>query len=69
MAAVVVIIVFLLIFFLSNWRSEPCEDCSPPEISHGKKPTTTWEKNHFINKHLHRDDEKHERHRRNQFPQ
>lgn len=76
MAAVLIIIALLLTIFLINMRSEPEEDCSPPEedsihpeIHIQKTKSNMWEKNHFINKHLHRDDEKHERHRRNQFPQ
>lgn len=76
MAGVLIIIVLVLMLFLINTRSEPDEDCSPaaensspPEIPSGKPHNTAWEKNHFITKHLHRDDAKHERHRRNQFPQ
>ena len=63
---VIIIAVFLIALASRDNSSgyEAPQQPTPP--SHFE--THHWEKNHFINKHLHRDDEKHARHKRNQTP-
>ena len=66
-AVLVIIIVVFLIALASSDNSSECEAPQrPTPPSHFE--SRHWEKNHFINKHLHRDDEKHARHKKNQFP-
>lgn len=70
MAVFLLVIVILVLEFLASMNSTKNEE--PPTTDeptiYQSRPITR-EKNHFINKHLHRDDKKHDRHRRNQFPQ
>ena len=71
-AVVIVVILFAVLLFLApifSTQVEASERIGHSEPPRGSKPGSTWERNHFINKHLHRDDKKHERHRRNQYPQ
>ena len=66
---IVIVIVILLLIAVASRNSVPCEDdIEPPEGLPGEPLHHTWEKNYFINKHLHRDDKAMERHKRNQFP-
>ncbi len=66
-AASVIIIAALLIVLASRYNSSGYEASQQPTPSTYFE-SQHWEKNHFINKHLHRDDEKHARHKCNQTP-
>lgn len=69
MAALLVIAGILLLFVIVPSSSTTREDSiEPPATLMDKPQHQPWEKDHFINKHLHRDDKKHDRHKRNQFP-
>lgn len=68
MTAIFVIMIAVLLIALasrdnSSGYEAPQQPTPPSHFEHKH-----WEKNHFINKHLHRDDEKHARHKRNQTP-
>ncbi len=67
-AILIVIAVLLLIAAASRERTPREDDSAPSAELPGEPLHFTWEKNHFINKHLHRDDKTLERHKRNQFP-
>ena len=69
MVAILIVIVILLLIVVASRDSVSREDDrEPPEELPGEPLHHTWEKNYFINKHLHRDDKVLERHKRNQFP-
>lgn len=64
---VLVIIVLIIAFAHKNSGSaEPQDFTPPPPVS--RPVTKHFEKNHFINQHIHASDERHERHKRNQTP-
>lgn len=68
MTAIGVLVIVILLIALASRSNTPRldepEQPTPPNHFESQR----WEKNHFINKHLHRDDEKHARHKRNQTP-
>ena len=69
MVAILIVIVILLLITVASRGSVPREDDREAQAELPGKPLHhTWEKNYFINKHLHRDDKALERHKRNQFP-
>lgn len=69
MVAILIVIGILLLIAVASRGSVPREDdAEPPAELPGKPLHFTWEKNYFINKHLHRDDKAMEQHKRNQFP-
>lgn len=67
MAAAIIIAVVLLLFVASR-NSTPREDSTPAPTPPHHFESHRWEKDHFIQKHVHRDDAKHDRHKRNQTP-
>lgn len=69
MAAAAVIILFLVIIAIATRNSEPSdkEEYSPPAPPSGTEHRPI-RKDYFIQQHLHRDDKKHARHKRNQTP-
>ena len=68
----IVILIFIAVLLLiaaSSRDSAPHKDDAQPSAELPGKPLHfTWEKNYFIDKHLHRDDKTLERNKRNQFP-
>ena len=69
MVAILIVIIILLLIAVASRGCVPREDDrEPPEELPGEPLHHTWQKNYFINKHLHRDDKAMERHKRNQFP-
>lgn len=68
MTAAIVIMIAVLLIALSSRNSFSGNDTPQQWAPPSHFESQHWEKNHFINKHLHRDDEKHARHKRNQTP-
>ena len=70
MKAILVIgMIFLLLIVTASKSAAPREDSAfPPDPPQRAYPLKTRETDHFINKHLHRNDNKHDRHKRNQYP-
>lgn len=61
--------VFVLLIVIASRSNVPRTD-DPVETSHPKPPRRREPRDdqYFINQHLHRNDEKHARHKRNQTP-
>lgn len=69
MTVMILIAVVLLLIVIASKCETPMEDRSfLPDPPPREFPRQTWEKDHFTKKHLHRDDKKHDRHKRNQSP-
>lgn len=69
MTGMILIAVILALIVIASKSETPMEDRSFPEAPPPREfPRQTWEKDHFTQKHLHRDDKKHARHKRNQSP-
>lgn len=68
MAVVFVIAVFVLLIAAASRTTTSYEESasSPPPST--QNAIESWEKDHFIQKYLHRNDRKHDRHKRNQTP-
>lgn len=68
-AVIIIAAVVLLLIVLASRSNEPyTEDHQPPVYTDDRPRRDRWEKDHFTQKHLHRNDEKHQRHKRNQTP-
>lgn len=69
-AFIVIVAVILIASALQNHDSDDSSEADSNTVTElpGKPLNFTWEKNYFINQHLHRDDKAKERHKRNQFP-
>lgn len=61
-----IIILIAIAAAKDNTPTHHTTDYEPP--SRPQPPAVHWERNHFINQHLHRNDERQARHKRNQTP-
>lgn len=61
--------IFVLLIVLASRSNTPrTDDNSEPPYTQPPRPRKPRDDQYFINSHLHRNDEKHERHKRNQTP-
>lgn len=61
--------VFLLMMVVpSRGDGEGCGECDTAVYHREHRHPESRDRKHFINKHLHRNDEKHARHKQNQTP-
>lgn len=68
-AFIIIVVVFILLLAIVPGSSKShMEGQELPDITYNPPRREPREKNHFINSYLHRNDERNERHKRNQTP-
>lgn len=68
MTAIIAISVFFLLIAVASRNTTPREESTSFPTQPTQINIQPWEKDHFIQKHIHRDDKKHDRHKKNQTP-